>query len=256
MSVSMIAAAALAAVGTVHHTIPLRGGDVQVQAMDDRACLAELTRLSWRSEDDHVMVVLNPSHLGKRKELADVGIELLTSLGGPVWIASLGEGATRSDLVIDAISWIGPIDSAWKLHPFLAAGGVPDWTIDRTARTALGAGRGFAVNDLLRELQESADPRVVTYVLAHRDEDLATLAADIEILDAKVLSVLETAHGLVVRQPVSTISPLSEDSRVLWIEPALPKFVELNDSNRVVTQAGEVQDAPYNLDGEGVVVLV
>ncbi len=256
MSVSMIVCVAAAAFGTVHHTLPLRGGAVQVEAMDRGACLAELTRLSWRTDDEHVMVVLRPSHLDTRKELADAGIDLLTSLGGPVWIAALHDEATRDELAIDAISWIGPLDPVWKLHPFLAAGGVPDWTIDRSAREAVAAGRGFAVNDLLRELQESADPRVVTYVLAHRDEDLASLAADIEILDAKVLTVLDTVHGFVVRQPISTIIPLSEDARVLWIEPALPKFVELNDSNRGVTQAGEVQDPPYNLDGEGVVVMV
>ena len=212
MSVSMIACAAVAGLGTVQHTIPLRGGDVQVQTMNRAECGAELTRLSWRSEDRHAVLVLRPSHLGARKELAAAGIDLLTSLGGSVWIASLGGRAATSELATEAIAWLGPIDPAWKLHPFLAAGGVPDWTIDRSARAALAAGTGFAVNDLLRELHESADPRVVTYVLAHRDEDLATLAGDIEILDAKVHSVLETVHGLIVRLPISTIAPARRGS--------------------------------------------
>jgi hypothetical protein len=256
MSVSMMAFAAVAASGTVQYTIPLRGGDVHIQAMNRSACAVELTRLAWRTEDRHALILLDPAEASTQQELAAAGVDLLSSLGGSAWIASLGPEAGESEVATEAIAWVGPLETAWKLHPFLAAGGVPDWTVDRSARDAVANGGRFAVNDLLRELQDSADPRVVTYVLAHRDEDIAALAADIEILDAKVLSVLETVHGLIVRLPMSTIVPLAEDPRVLWVEPALPKLVELNDSNRVVTQVGEVQDAPYNLDGDGVVVMV
>jgi hypothetical protein len=56
--------------------------------------------------------------------------------------------------------------------------------------------------------------------------------------------------------PMWAIDELAEDDRVLYIEPALPKFTELNNSNRVVTQADTAQSFPYNLDGSGVSVMV
>ena len=69
-------------------------------------------------------------------------------------------------------------------------------------------------------------------------------------------SLLKSINGIVVEVPFSEAWTLAEDDRVRWVEPALPQFNDLNDSNRVITEVDEVQDSPYGLDGEGVVVMV
>ena len=72
----------------------------------------------------------------------------------------------------------------------------------------------------------------------------------------KIRSLIEVNNTIVVELPYSEIDYLIEDDRVLYVEPALPAFTELNNSNRIVTQANAAQTSPYNLDGEGVVVMV
>ena len=250
-----LACAASVASGSFEHLLPLQTGDVRVEAMTRSARSAELARLSWQSTHPHAIVVLN--HTDASADLTAHGLTLLRSLGGSTWIAAVAPTAANSTQVLDAISWIGAVDPTWKVHPYLASGGVPDWTIDQSASAALTAGERFDIESLLRELDEAADPRVVVYMLAHRDVSLDALAADLPVLaDAAVLSKLQTVHGLTVAIPMSAIVPLAEDDRVLWIEPAMPRFDELNDQNREVTQADILQESPYGLDGDGVVVMV
>ena len=250
-----LACAASVASGSFEHVLPLQTGDVMVEAMSRSARSAELVRLSWQSTHPHAIVVLN--HADASADLTAHGLTLLRSLGGSTWIAAVAPTAADSTQVLDAISWIGAVDPTWKVHPYLASGGVPDWTIDQSASAALTAGERFDIESLLRELDEAADPRVVVYMLAHRDVSLDALAADLPVLaDAAVLSKLQTVHGLTVAIPMSAIVPLAEDDRVLWIEPAMPRFDELNDQNREVTQADILQESPYGLDGDGVVVMV
>jgi hypothetical protein len=247
--------AASVASGSFEHILPLQTGEVRVEAMTRTARSAELARLSWQSDHPHAIVVLN--HADAAADLTADGLTLLRSLGGSTWIAAVAPAAADSTRVLDAVSWIGAINPTWKVHSYLASGGVPDWTIDQSASTALIAGERFDMESLLRELDEAADPRVVVYMLAHRDVSLDALAVDLPVLaDAAVLSKLNTVHGLTVAIPMSAIVPLAEDDRVLWIEPAMPRFNELNDQNREVTQANDLQEPPYGLDGEGVVVMV
>jgi hypothetical protein len=255
MLMMALTCAALVATGSFEHILPLQTGDVRVEAMTRTARSAELARLTWQSTHPHAIVVLN--HTDAAADLAAHGLTLLRSLGGSTWIAAVAPAAAGSTQVLDAVSWIGAIDPTWKVHPYLASGGVPDWTIDQSASTALAAGERFDIESLLRELDEAADPRVVVYMLAHRDVSLDALAVDLPVLaDATVLSKLQTVHGLTVAIPMSAIVPLAEDDRVLWIEPAMPQLNELNDQNREVTQANVLQESPYGLDGDNVVVMV
>ena len=101
------------------------------------------------------------------------------------------------------------------------------------------------------------DPVVALYVMLHEDVDLHLCKQDLtQVFGGKVRSTLETNNTIVVELPYSEIDFLIEDERVLYIEPALPKFSELNNSNRIVTQADSAQSSPYSLDGDGVVVMV
>ena len=104
---------------------------------------------------------------------------------------------------------------------------------------------------------ESIDPVVAIYAMLYEDIDLLLAASDMaNRFNAKIRSTIETNNTIVMELPFSAIDMLIEDDRVLYVEPALPKFTEQNDSNRNVTQANAAQEFPYNLDGEGVVVMV
>ena len=67
---------------------------------------------------------------------------------------------------------------------------------------------------------------------------------------------MNTVNGLLVRSRMSTIDRILDLDETLWIEPALPPLSSNNASNRVNTQVDEVHQAPYGLDGDGVVVMV
>ncbi|MDP7030070.1 MAG: S8 family serine peptidase [Phycisphaerales bacterium] len=244
-----------AAMAQVEHTLPLQAGEIRVSPLSDEASARALGELAWQTEGGHVVVILDGHH--RPEDLAPHGMTLLRSLGGTAWTASITPHAAASEEVEAAVSWVGALDPSWKMHPFLAAGGVPEWTMDRSASQALQQGRPFDLESLLRELDQAGDPRVVVNVLAHRDVDLDALATDVPVLTGGiVLSSLKSVHGLTIGTPMSAMQTLADDDRVLWIEPALPRLSELNDQNRQTTDVDILQDPPYGLDGEGVVVMV
>ena len=98
---------------------------------------------------------------------------------------------------------------------------------------------------------------VGVYVMYHGDVALASTAFDVaERHGAVVRDELSSNNTLIIELPYDNLTALADEDAVQWIEWPLPPFSELNNSNRVITQADEAQTAPYNLDGSGVKVLV
>jgi len=177
----------------------------------------------------------------QRSVLEESGITMLSPLGGGAYVASIDPAmlAPRGS-VVSSIREIQPIASHWKLHQFLADGNVPTWTMPS-----------------LEESLPEQDITVAIYVMFHSDVHLEIAAEDAKtITTGKVRSTTPVINTAVMEVPMWAIDELAEDDRVLYIEPALPKFSELNDSNRVVTQADTAQEFPYGLDGDGVSVMV
>ena len=214
------------------------------QDMNVGVMAAELLQLTASGSDAmHVVVrFAKPVDTNTRALLQESGLLVQNALGGASYVAVLDPQKLdpRGVLAYGQVREIRPIEPVWKLHSFLAEGRVPTWTMP--APTA-------------REAQ--ADPIVALYVMFHEDVNLQRCEQDMEqVFGGKVRSALTTNNTLVVELPYSAIDFLIEDDRVLYVEPALPKFTELNNSNRVITQADTAQAFPYNLDGDGVVVMV
>ncbi len=259
MSAYMLMWAAVAVLGQNGPVISLQSGDLQIALLSEAERSSAIAAAAGNRYDPHVLTVLTPGMTaGGRQLLARSGLRTLNSLGGDAWIASIdSQAADHAADLAQSVQWLVPMAPQWKLHPFLAAGGVPEWTTDTSATDAIAAGQPFNVEQLLREVATHGDPLVVVYVLAHKDESLNALAADIPVLTGgRVLSTLHTVHGLVVGTPNSAIVPLADDPRIRWIEPALPPLSDKNDQNREVTQSDEVQEFPYGLTGQGVSVMV
>lgn len=174
----------------------------------------------------------------RRTELAAAGVHLLQPVAGRAYFAAVADVLDTSAVVAElGVTGVQPIRPEWKLHPLLAVGEFPDWS-----RVTLA---------------DSGASLVATYVVFHADVDVVAEGRPlVEALGGRVRDVLESINGLVVEAPEHTIGFLANEDAVQWIEPPLPRFVPINDSNRSLTQADDVQQAPYNLDGSGVTVLV
>lgn len=237
-----IAAASIGLFG--QNSFEFQSETVPYQDMNKGVMVSELMQLaSSGGEVIHVIVRFDkPIDTETREQLFNNGLVVQHSLGGSGYVAAINPLTLnpREVFTMAALREIRPFEPVWKLHSFLADGRIPTWTMPAP---------------LSRVAQ--ADPIVALYVMLHKDANLQTSKQDMEqIFGAKVRSTLETNNTIVVELPYSEIDFLIEDERVLYVEPALPKFSELNNSNRVVTQADSAQSFPYSLDGEGVVVMV
>ncbi len=202
----------------------------------------ELVQLTSHGSSTMHMVVRLGTPPKQQLLLEFDGFELQHSLGGQAYIAACNPSILDPYVVLTSldVKEVRPLEPSWKLHNYLADGGVPTWTMPPPSTKA-----------------EQQDPIVAVYVMYHKDVNLQ-LCADNAIFDfnAKVRSTLLTNNTVVMELPYSSIDKIAEQDNVLYIEPALPKFTELNNSNRVVTQADTAQSSPYSLDGEGVSVMV
>jgi len=188
----------------------------------------------------HVVVHFDrPVGPALRSELDSAGVRLLSYLGDRAFFASIQPGQVDVAALagVDALIDAQLIQRSWKLHPMLERGEVPAWTVVSPEPTD--------------------NPLVAVYVVFHRDVPLKAEAARVCLAHgAAIRSQVRTVNALVVELPYAEIPALADEDAVQWIEPALPSLTATNDSNRVITQADEVQSAPYGLDGSGVTVMV
>ncbi|MGD8451280.1 MAG: S8 family serine peptidase [Phycisphaerae bacterium] len=218
-------------------TVPLKAGPALLPAPSADHVAAIIT--AARGRDVHVVAQFEgPPNADDRRSLAARGLHLLRYVGAGAYFAVVD--ATTADVdsiaTIPGMIGIGELLDEWKLHPVLAAGEVPPWSI--VDEPAPGE-RLIALN-----------------VLFHPDVDLADAAALVSDLGAHINNTLYSVNGLVIELPEASLAALAASDAVQWIEPPLPPLSEVNDGNRAVTQADVVREAPYNLDGSGVTVLV
>jgi len=240
-------------------TMLLKSGVVELREMSNDAITLELTRFKGREHARHCWLrFTKPPTTEERQRIETTGIQLLAPVGPGGFTASLHEGFDVRTLVdTGLISEVRELDTTWKMHPWLLENRLPTWTVDRRQQERLMAGEPVDTNALVRELAEADDPFIAVYVLLHADSPLKETAAELEIASgARRTSTIDVLDGIVMEIPFSQTWTLAEDDRIRWIEPALPRFVELNNSNRVLTQVDEVFEAPYELTGDGVVVMV
>jgi hypothetical protein len=147
---------------------------------------------------------------------------------------------------------VSAIQPSWKMHRDILDGKVFPWQV-------VGL-RGPAPDGEGEERSrwgENEHKMVALYVLLHEGEALETEGAKlIKSLGGEVRSYIRGLNGMVVHLPVKRIDELASKDAVLYIEPPLPKFSEMNAENRVITGSDIAQAAPYGLDGTGVDVMI
>ena len=171
-----------------------------------------------------------------RAALERAGVHLLSYLSDNAFFVAVDANVDADAVAqLSNLAGISDIPIAAKLHPRLVADTAPHGAI----------------------VQDSDDPIIGAYVAFHRDVNLDTEGTPLmDLYGAVVRDTVESINTLVIELPLSAARGLAAEDAVQWIEPALPRFAELNDSNRDLTQANEAQESPYNLDGTGITVLV
>lgn len=226
-----------------------RSGGVLGQPAGARATQGELLQRLAQGAERHVLVRFEKSPSPHVRELwRAAGVELGDALGGGAYFARVAPAALDSAAAarLAGLADVREIELDWKLHPTLAAGETPPWTV--VAR------------------DERGETTVAVYLLLHPDVVLERGDLLLQALGGSTFDVLESVNGLVALVPRSRIAELAAADEVAWVEPALPQLegvsvpgfalAPLNDSNRARVQADLLQTAPYDLDGSGVNVLV
>lgn len=230
--------------------IRFRSGEAHFAAQTIDQAAQMLQAIAAAGERRFVIQFQAPIKPHERTALEASGVKLLSYLSNHAFFASISEGRFDPIGATEAadIFMVEPIDPRWKLHPDLAAGTVYEWMVVGLPKDAYE--RGFDPAAL-------QNPRVGAYMLFHGDVDLESEGvAILRAHGAHVRSLLRTVNGAVIEMPYDGLAALAAEDAVMWVEPPLPKFTELNDSNRQITGANIVQAAPYGLSGAGVSVLV
>ncbi len=194
-------------------------------------------------EDHHVVVALaEPLTAQVRQQLADAGVRLLASLSDNAFFAAASADSLSAVDIgrIVQLRSAQAIDVNAKLHPMLVRREIPDYAV-----VGQTGGTGGVVQDI-----------VAAYVLFHRDVPLPEGVRLARSHGAMVRSRLVPTNVLVIELPESRLYDLADEDAVQWVEPPLPRFEPINDSNRNAIQANEAQALPFSLDGSGVTVLV
>ncbi len=231
--------------------VPIASGQVRWRSpgaqaaprMSSQAAARAVRTMVEPGRKRHIIVGFSaPVGQDVRASMGAAGVELLAYVGDNSFFAVVNEAQLKDGRLagVGTLDYAVSIDRTVKLHPMLAGGIVPQWAVVGHVRPAGGA----------------PEPVVGAYVLFHRDVDLLTASFLAMTYGAVVRDELESINALVIELPVSRIPELADDDAVQWIEPPLPAFVDLNDSNRIVTEADVVQAPPFDLDGTGVTALI
>ncbi len=158
------------------------------------------------------------------------------TLGGYVpehaFLAALHPGADPDTLASLGVVWLGPLLPADRVAPALAGGMIPTH-----ARLDGGA--------------------AALFVEFHPDVPLgAGIARAREGADARLLAEVQALNAGVFAVAADRIPDLAALTAVKWVEPASPRFADLNNEVRRVIGADSAQAPPIALSGDGVTVLV
>jgi hypothetical protein len=259
----------LLAAGLVLSAAPSASAQVQWRSGPEKAApqrlgaasLAKrLSELAARPGLSHVVVTFDgPLSAPDRAAVERAGVRLLNYVGAYSFFARLDPKTLDAGAAARVPSFLNarPVQRAWKLHEDLARRLARSWTIVGGTKEIEQQLPALQREDAAAMARAGIDPEVAVYVVFHPGIDLDNAATDaVRRNTGRVRSVIRTINSMVVHIPFSMIDALADEDCVQYIEPPLPILAEVNDSNRARVGANIVHQAPYNLDGSGVRVLV
>ncbi len=189
---------------------------------------------SAESGRDRVHILLQLDFIPRqaaRDAYSAQGIELLAYVPEYTWIASVPAGGAGRVLDAPGVVWMGALSADDKL-----AGSIRE-----------GQWAAFALSE---------DGIAAVHVVLHRDESLETGRALVEAYGGRTVGEVQGTGTLVVELPGSSLRALAAEDAVQWIEPVGPPLSGTNDGIRGQINANVLYEAPYDLRGTNVDVLI
>ncbi len=202
--------------------------------------VANLEGLAAAREPLHVRVRLTgvpDSTLRQRLDSAGIRLQSFAGHESFVALATPQRFDAARLASLESLVEVRPLAPGEKLHRVLL---VADGRLDATRKTA--------------DAQPFADALV--YARFHEDVTRDKGETLLRGLDAQVLGWARSTNTFVARIARAAIDGLARCDEVLWIEPALPGWTHMNDGVLSRTEADVVQSPPYDLNGQGVSVLL
>jgi len=230
-------------------------GFADQMAMAPDAIAATAVDVEAAGERHLVVTIASPVTAFERAEFEAAGLTLLnylgrTPTGGVAYFAAMSiDGLNANAATAAGLTSAQRVEPTVKLHPTLAAGDMVDWAV---------VPNDDAGQDERPDAEPiTADRTIALNVLFHGDVNAQVEGREtIEAVGGVVRTQLRSVNGAVIHIAESKIAELAKQPAMMWIEPPLPEFSNLNDEARAITEAEIVQAAPYGLDGSGVTVMI
>jgi len=181
----------------------------------------------------HVLVQLaSTPNAAERAALAAAGLELLVPIPERAWLAYVQPRNWAQVKSSSPLRYVAELESEDKIHERLAAGEIEDYAL-------------------------VGDGRVDLLVHFYPDASDADLEAAAEMADAEIVAPVPAIHAAFVRvNAIDDAYVLAQADAVMWVTQPSPPWGLYNDAVRPVVGAGLAHQAPYNVTGAGVNVLI
>jgi subtilisin family serine protease len=166
-----------------------------------------------------------------QSKIASRGVKLVAYVTANTYVASSTVGGLGALESIEGLRWAGPLEPADKIAPELARGNIGSW-----AR----AGQG----------------RVALTVMGHQDVSTGTLETLAAQLGGQVVDSVPAIPAVTAIFAPGRVNQIAREDAVQYVDVVGLPLGELNDGARPATGAATLNAAPYNLNGNGVTVLV
>jgi subtilisin-like proprotein convertase family protein len=167
----------------------------------------------------------------EKNALARQGLVLLEYIPNYAWIAAVPVSNPAGVLSIPGVRWLGSLAAADKVDAALP--------LDAAALSS-----------------ESADNRVVLYVVMHRDVS-PEVGQSLLAGYGEVKSYTDSSNLYVVWMDPANVEALLADDRVSWVQPAEPGWTPINNVARQWIDSDVLDSASYgSADGTNVDILI
>ncbi|MBK7141502.1 MAG: S8 family serine peptidase [bacterium] len=165
-----------------------------------------------------------------KEELEARGIRLVAYVPENSWIVRFEGRLEDSDRGQFGIRWFGAIEASQKISPLVSLLSGPS-------------------------AKKMADGRVSFAVVLHADADASVVTEQLrQTIGAELIGVDPSTNTIDIICAVDQFEQIARFDEVQWVEPYVLKQEEHNDNARSNLKADQAQAAPYNLDGEFIVV--
>ena len=167
----------------------------------------------------------------ERSAIAAQGVRLVAYVAANTYVASSSVSALGRLGSIDGLRWAGPLEARDKISSDLARGNIGAW-----AR----AGQG----------------RVVLSVMGHQDVALSELQSLAGRHGGQIVGSASLIPSVTAIFAPGRVNQIAREDAVQYVDVVPIPLGEHNDGARPATGATALAAAPYNLNGNGVTVLV